>query len=64
MHTARERLNIKRLRILPVNPVPDPAQPREVTQVLRRECAHPRGVTHERTPSCLTRMVWHGGGLL
>jgi len=30
-----ERLDIQRLRILPVDPVADPAQPRKVVQVLR-----------------------------
>jgi Arc/MetJ family transcription regulator len=33
---AGERLDLQRLRVLPVDPVADPAQPREVAQVLRR----------------------------
>ena len=34
-HSDRERLDIQRLRELPVDPVADPAQPCEVAQVLR-----------------------------
>ena len=51
MRAAGERLDIQGLRVLPVDPVPNAAQPREVAQALRRgECARPRGVTHNRTP--------------
>jgi hypothetical protein len=31
-----ERLDVQRLRVLPVDPVADPAQPREVIQALAR----------------------------
>src|SRR5206468_5127305 len=34
--TEGERLDVQRLRVLPVDPVADPAKPREVEQVLRR----------------------------
>jgi hypothetical protein len=33
---AGERLDVQRLRVLPVDPVADAAQPREVAQVLHR----------------------------
>jgi len=36
MCAAGERLDVQRLRVLPVDPVADAAQPREVAQVLRR----------------------------
>jgi hypothetical protein len=36
VHAAGKRLNVQRLHILPVDPVADAAQPREVAQVLRR----------------------------
>jgi len=36
VRAAGERLDVQRLRVLPVDPVADPAQPREVAQVLRR----------------------------
>jgi len=36
VHAAGERLDVQRLRVLPVDPVADAAQPREVAQVLRR----------------------------
>ena len=35
MHAAGERLDVQRLRVLPVDPVADAAQPREVAQALR-----------------------------
>jgi len=34
MHSAGQRLDIQRLRVLPIHPVADPAQQREVAQVL------------------------------
>jgi hypothetical protein len=36
VRAASERLDVQRLRILPVDPVADAAQPREVAQVLVR----------------------------
>ena len=36
VRAAGERLDVQRLRVLPVDPVADAAQPREVAQVLRR----------------------------
>jgi hypothetical protein len=36
VRAAGERLDVQRLRVLPVDPVPDTAQPREVAQVLFR----------------------------
>jgi hypothetical protein len=36
VRAAGERLDVQRLRVLPVDPVADAAQPRKVTQVLRR----------------------------
>src|SRR2546425_6792064 len=36
VRAAGERLDVQRPRVLPVDPVADPAQPREVAQVLRR----------------------------
>jgi hypothetical protein len=36
VHAAGERLDVQRLRVLPVDPVANAAQPREVAQVLRR----------------------------
>jgi pimeloyl-ACP methyl ester carboxylesterase len=36
VRAAGERLDVQRLRVLPVDPVPDTAQPREVAQVLVR----------------------------
>jgi len=36
VHAAGERLDVQRLGVLPVDPVADAAQPREVAQVLRR----------------------------
>ena len=43
MRAAGERLDVQRLRVLPVDPVADAAQPREVAQVLllRRVCWSP-----------------------
>jgi hypothetical protein len=35
VHAAGERLDVQRLRVLPVDPVANAAQPREVAQVLR-----------------------------
>jgi hypothetical protein len=35
VRAAGERLDVQRLRVLPVDPVADAAQPREVAQVLR-----------------------------
>jgi hypothetical protein len=34
VRAAGERLDVQRLRVLPVDPVADAAQPREVAQVL------------------------------
>ena len=36
VRVAGERLDVQRLRVLPVDPVADAAQPRQITQVLRR----------------------------
>jgi hypothetical protein len=36
VRAAGQRLDVQRLRVLPVDPVPDTAQPRKVAQVLRR----------------------------
>jgi hypothetical protein len=36
VRAAGERLDVQRLRVLPVDPIADAAQPREITQVLRR----------------------------
>jgi hypothetical protein len=36
VRAAGERLDVQRLRVLPVDPVADAAQPREVAQALRR----------------------------
>jgi len=36
VRAAGERLDVQRLRVLPVDPVADAAPPREVAQVLRR----------------------------
>jgi hypothetical protein len=36
VRAAGERLDVQRLRVLPIDPVADAAQPREVAQVLRR----------------------------
>jgi hypothetical protein len=30
VHAARERIDVQRLFVLPVDPVADPAQPREI----------------------------------
>jgi hypothetical protein len=35
VRAAGERLDVQRLRVFPVDPVADAAQPREVAQVLR-----------------------------
>jgi hypothetical protein len=45
---ARERLDVERLRVLPVDPVADPAQPGEVAQ-LGRTAAH-AGIVPDRRP--------------
>ena len=44
VHAAGERLDVQRLRVLPVDPVADAAQPREVAQALLRggSAGHPR----------------------
>ncbi|MGH3898894.1 MAG: hypothetical protein ACRDTA_11725 [Pseudonocardiaceae bacterium] len=36
MHATGERLDVQRLRVLPINPIANAQQPREVTQLLRR----------------------------
>ena len=43
MRAAGERLDVQRLRVVPVDPVADAAQPREVAQVLRLDgsAGHP-----------------------
>ena len=48
VRAAGERLDVQRLRVLPVDPVADPAQPREVAQVLRlrRVCWSPTRSCH------------------
>jgi hypothetical protein len=46
MSAAGERLDVQRLRVLPVDPVADPAQPRQVAQTLFR--GGPAGHTHDR----------------
>jgi hypothetical protein len=35
VHAARKRLDVQRLCVLPIDPVPDAAQQNEVAQVLR-----------------------------
>ena len=47
VRAAGERLDVQRLRVLPVDPVADAAQPREVAQVLR-----PRRVCWSPARSC------------
>ena len=47
VRAAGERLDVQRLRVLPVDPVPDAAQPREVAQVLLRGGS--AGHTQDRT---------------
>jgi Lhr-like helicase len=47
VRAAGERLDVQRLRVLPVDPVADAAQPREVAQVLRRSGS--AGHTQDRT---------------
>ena len=47
MRAAGQRLDIQRLRVLPVDSVPDAAQPGEVAQVLFR--GGPGGHTHDPT---------------
>jgi len=44
VRATRERLDVQRLRVLPVDPIANTAQPREVAQVLRRggTAAHSR----------------------
>jgi hypothetical protein len=55
VRTPGERLDVQRLRILPVDPVADAAQPREVAQVLRRggSAGHlrDRATSHRSLPS-------------
>ncbi|GAB3204371.1 hypothetical protein GCM10027262_05300 [Nocardia tengchongensis] len=34
MRVARQRLHIQRLRVLPIDAVPDPPQPRQIPQAL------------------------------
>ena len=51
VRAAGERLDVQRLRVLPVDPVADAAQPREVAQALRRRrvCWSPRRSCHVAT---------------
>jgi hypothetical protein len=44
VRAAGERLDVQRLRVLPVDPVADTPEPREVAQLLRRcgSAGHPR----------------------
>ena len=53
VRAAGERLDVQRLRVLPVDPVADAAQPREVAQVLRRGgfCWSPVRSCHTATES-------------
>ena len=62
VRAAGERLDVQRLRVLAVDPVANPAQPREVAQVLRRggTAGHqqivPHGVDAKRFPTPVYRM--------
>src|SRR5438132_973845 len=60
VRAAGERLDVQRLRVLPVDPVPDAAQPREVAQALRRggSAGHLRDLTKVRR-SCLAPLASH-----
>jgi hypothetical protein len=53
VRAAGERLDVQRLRVLPVDPVADAAQPREVAQVLRRG-----GTRRGRRVSLWLVVVW------
>src|SRR5215212_1958950 len=55
VHAAGERLDVKRLRVLPVDPVANAAQPREVAQVLR--CGGSGGHLRSHTTSPLSAQV-------
>jgi hypothetical protein len=58
VRAAGERLDVQRLRVLPVDPVPDAAQPSEVAQALRRGgCAgHMRDLATSRL-GCLAPLA-------
>ena len=59
MRAAGERLDVQRLRVLPVDPVANAAQPREVAQVLRRggSAGHLRdGATSRPSPTILAAL--------
>ena len=58
VRAAGERLDVQRLRVLPVDPVANAAQPREVAQVLRRgwSAGHLRDRATSRR-SCLARLA-------
>jgi hypothetical protein len=53
VRAAGERLDVQRPRVLPVDPVADPAQPREVAQMLLRggSAAHTQDRTSRRDPA-------------
>ena len=57
VHPPGKRLHVQRLRVFPVDPIADLAQPRELTQVLRRgwSAGHPRDRATPY-PSCPTQV--------
>jgi hypothetical protein len=59
VRAAGERLDVQRLRVLPVDPVSDAAQQREVAQVLRRggSAGHLRDRATSRRGSLLLAAV-------
>ena len=64
VRAAGERLDVQRLRVLPVDPVTNAAQPREVAQVLRcgRSARHlgDRATSHQSCLAPLTKNVLDG----
>jgi hypothetical protein len=66
VRVAGERLDVERLCVLPVDPVADAAQPREVAQVLRRGGAagHLKIVPHRGGPQVSTRRLTFGNAFL
>src|SRR3954451_18483401 len=60
VHAAGERLDVQRLRVLPVDPVADAAKPCKVAQVLRRGWAAGH-LRNRATPhrSCLAPLASH-----
>jgi hypothetical protein len=67
VHAPGERLDVKRLRVLAVDPVANAAQPREVAQVLLRggsACHRRYGATLHSSCPALEQEARHLAGLL